>query len=82
MSIPQSTGATERFLRRYEYDDHWVVAAELGVADDAIDVDVLGTTAIIVVDTPEGVRETEFELPGPAADITVRNGVLSITVSK
>jgi HSP20 family molecular chaperone IbpA len=82
MNIPQSTGATERFLRRYEYDDRWVVAAELGVADDAIDVDILGTTAMVVVETAEGVRETEFELPGTDADVTVHNGVLTITVAK
>ena len=51
MSTQQFAGANDRFLRRYEYDDSWVVAADLGVADDAVDVDVVGTTAIVVVAT-------------------------------
>jgi HSP20 family molecular chaperone IbpA len=82
MSTQQFAGANDRFLRRYEYDNSWIVAADLGVADDAIDVDIVGTTAIIVVDTGDGVRETEFELPGTDADVAVQNGILTITVAK
>ena len=82
MSTQQYAGANDRFLRRYEYDDSWVVAADLRVSDDAIDVDVVGTTAIVVVDTGNGVTETEFELPGTDADVAVQNGVLTITVAK
>ncbi|AUV82287.1 hypothetical protein C2R22_12065 [Salinigranum rubrum] len=82
MSTQQFAGANDRFLRRYEYDDSWIVAADLGVADDAVDVDVVGTTAIVVVDTGDGVAETEFELPGTDADVAVQNGVLTITVAK
>ncbi|WP_224268752.1 Hsp20/alpha crystallin family protein [Haloprofundus salinisoli] len=83
MSVQQSSGG-ERFIRRYEYDDSWVIAAELGVADDAIDVDVVGTTAIVVVDHGDRVSETEFEfeLPGTDATVETNNGVLTITVSK
>ncbi|QCJ46568.1 MULTISPECIES: DUF7127 family protein [Haloprofundus] len=83
MSVQQSAGG-ERFIRRYEYDDSWVIAAELGVADDAVDVDVVGTTAIVVVDHGDRVSETEFEfeLPGTDATVETNNGVLTITVSK
>jgi HSP20 family molecular chaperone IbpA len=82
MSTQQFAGANDRFLRRYEYDNSWVVAADLGVADDAVDVDILGTTAILVVDTGDRVAEMEFELPGTDADVAIQNGVLTITVAK
>jgi HSP20 family molecular chaperone IbpA len=82
MSVQQFAGGNDRFLRRYEYDDSWVVAADLGVSDDAVDVDVVGTTAIVVIDTDDGVAETEFELPGTDVDVAVLNGVLTITVEK
>ncbi|MFB6160694.1 MAG: Hsp20/alpha crystallin family protein [Haloferacaceae archaeon] len=73
------TGEEGRFVRRYEYDDEWVVAADVGLADDAIDVDVVDRTAIVVVETADGVAEAEFDLPGPAANVDVNNGVLVIT---
>lgn len=82
MDTNQSTSREERFLRRYEYDDEWVVAADLPVDDDAVDVDVVGTTAILVVDHGDRVTETEFELPGAAVSIEVENGVLTITIEK
>jgi hypothetical protein len=79
MNQQQFTGGNERFVRQYEYDDGWVVAADLGVADDAVDVDVVGETAILVIDRGDRVAEFELELPGPAAKIDVNNGVLVIT---
>jgi len=82
MSYQQSTGRDERFLRRYEYDDSWVIAAELGANDEDIDVDVVGRTAILVVESGDRVTETEFELPGEDATVSVNNGVLTITVEK
>lgn len=72
----------ERFLRRYEYEDSHVVAAHLGVADGDVSVDVVGDTAIVVVEGDRGVSETEFDLPGPEADVELHNGVLTITVQK
>ncbi|WP_380681521.1 DUF7127 family protein [Salinigranum sp. GCM10025319] len=82
MSVQQFAGANDAFLRRYEYDDSWVIAADLGVSDDHVDVDVVGTTAIVVVDAGDRVAETEFELPGTDADVSVRNGIMTITVAK
>ena len=72
------SGGEERFIRRYEYEDGWVVAADLPVADENVDVDVVGTTAIVVADTDAGMAEAEFELPGAAANVDVHNGVLTI----
>jgi hypothetical protein len=71
----QSTGDEGSLVRRYEYDDEWVVAADLGVADDAVDVDVVDGTAIVVVD---GRTETEFDLPGAADSVGTNNGVLVV----
>jgi HSP20 family molecular chaperone IbpA len=82
MNTQQSAGANDAFLRRYEYDDNWVVAADLGVSDDDVDVDIVGTTAIVVVDAGDRVAETEFELPDGDADVSVQNGVLTITGTK
>ena len=65
-------------LRRYEYDDEWIVAADLGVDDDAVTVDTVGDAAIVVVEGPDGPVESEFELPGTAADAAVNNGVLTV----
>ncbi|QAY20894.1 DUF7127 family protein [Halorubrum ezzemoulense] len=65
-------------LRRYEYDDGWTVAADLDVDDEAVTVDTVGETAIVVVEGPDGPVESEFELPGTAADVAVNNGVLTV----
>ena len=82
MSFQQSTSRDERFLRRYEYDDSWVVAADLNVRDGDVDVDIVGETAILVIDHGDRVTETEFELPGEDAAVSLNNGVLTITVEK
>ncbi|MEF8820178.1 MAG: Hsp20/alpha crystallin family protein [Haloferacaceae archaeon] len=78
MTQQQFAGGNERFVRRYDYGDGWAVAADLGVADEAVDVDVVGQTAIVVVDAGGRVSETEFDLPGDAERVGVKNGVLSI----
>lgn len=65
-------------LRRYEYDDGWVVAADVGVDDEAISVDTVGDTAIVVIEGDGEPSESEFELPGEARDVSVTNGVLTI----
>lgn len=72
----------DTLLRRYEYDDRHVVAADVGVDDDAISVDTVGDTAIVVIDEGDGESEAELELPGPAASVAVSNGVLTIEVEK
>lgn len=71
-------GRDDRFLRRYDYGDHWIVAADLGVSDDAVDIDVVGNTAIVVVDTGDQVLESEFELPSSGAEAFIKNGVVTL----
>ena len=82
MTLEQQTGANETFSRRYEYDDRWVLVADFGLTDEEIDVDVVGETAIIVAKGADTVREMEFELPSPDAEIALNNGVLTITITK
>lgn len=65
-------------VRRYEYEDGWIIAADVGVDDEAIDVDTVGETAILVVTRGDESAESEFDLPGPATDVTVKNGVVTI----
>lgn len=78
MNHQQFAGGNERFVRRYDYGDGWAIAADLRVADDAVDVDVVGQTAIVVVEANGRVSETEFDLPGDATRVDVNNGVLTI----
>ncbi|SFR60718.1 Hsp20/alpha crystallin family protein [Halogeometricum limi] len=82
MSTQQFAGGNERFLRRYEYEDSWVIAADLDTFGREVDVDIVGSTAIVVAETGDRVTETEFELPGEDAAVATNNGVLTITVHK
>jgi HSP20 family molecular chaperone IbpA len=69
------------FARRYQYGDETVIAVDFGVAEGTTSVDVVDGTAIVVVETPEGSRQEEFELPDEGARAFIRNGVLTIEVS-
>ena len=82
MSQQLFEGRDDRFLRRYDYGDHWVIAADLRVADENVDVDLVGQTAIIVVTDGDRVLETEFELPSSGAEVFMKNGVITITGDK
>lgn len=78
MQQPQSTGRDERVLRQYDYEDQTVLALDLNAGD--VDVDIVGTTAIVVAERGDQVREAEFELPGAATAVSSNNGVVTITV--
>jgi hypothetical protein len=69
----QYAGEDERFVRRYDYDDEWVIAADLRVGEDHVDVDVVGETVIVLVD---GETAMEFDLPGSVESVDTNNGVL------
>lgn len=77
MNQPQQIG-DEGFVRRYEDDDRWTVAADLGVVTEEVDVDVVDGTAIVVMETESEVHEAEFDLPGAAESVVVNNGVVAI----
>ena len=79
MNLRQTRSAgAGALVRRYKYEDGWIVAADVGVDDEAIDVDTVGETAILVVTRGEESAESEFDLPGPATDVTVKNGVVTV----
>jgi HSP20 family molecular chaperone IbpA len=80
MNIPQEAGSDGRIVRRYDYDDNWVLVADIGATADDVDVDIVGRTAIVVADHGDEVTEVEFELPGDDATVAVRNGVVTIEV--
>jgi hypothetical protein len=65
-------------LRRFEYDDRWVVAVDLGAGAEKVSVDTVGETAIIVDESDGGSVESEFQLPGPATSVAVENGVIIV----
>jgi hypothetical protein len=71
----QYAGEDERFVRRYDYDDEWVIAADVGVGDDHLRVDVVGETAIVLVDEETAM---EFDLPGSVESVDTNNGVLVV----
>jgi len=64
-------------LRRYEYDDAVVLAADIGITGDAT-VDVVDDTAIVVV----GDEQYDFDLPSGDARAFIRNGVLTVEMSE
>lgn len=62
-------------ITRREYDDEPnVIAIDFGPDVDA-SLDVLGDTAIVVA----GEMQFEFEVPADASDLTVNDGMLTIT---
>jgi len=75
----QYAGEDERFVRRYDYDEEWVIAADVGVGDEQLDVDVVDETAIVLVG---GTTELEFELPGSVESVDTNNGVLVVRGSQ
>ncbi len=70
----------DAFARRYEYDDGTVFAVDFGGASDA-SVDVVDGTAIVVIETLDGERQEEIDLPAGDARAFMKNGVLTIEVS-
>ncbi|ERH07877.1 MAG: hypothetical protein J07HN4v3_00240 [Halonotius sp. J07HN4] len=82
MNNTQIANGDDRLLRRYEYEDDWVLAADLAVDDDSVEYDTIGETLILVFDDNGQVTETELDLPGSDADVTLNNGVLTVEVAK
>ena len=73
MSERQQFG-DEVAVRRYEYDDGAVLAADFGPAGEAA-VDVLGDTVIVVVDGEQHELDVEVD-----ANAFISNGVLTVEV--
>jgi hypothetical protein len=82
MNNTQLANRDDRLLREYDYETEWVLAADLPVDDDSVQYDTIGDTLILVIDDNGQVSETELDLPGSDADVTVNNGVLTVQVDK
>ncbi len=82
MNTSQEAGSDGRMVRRYDYDDSSVFVADLGASTDDVDVDIVGTTAIVVADDGDMIGEAEFELPGEDATVATNHGVVTIEVTQ
>ena len=82
MNNTQLANRDDRLLREYDYEDEWVLAADLAVDDDSVQYDTVGDTLLLVIDADGQVTETELDLPGPDAVVTVNNGVLTVQVDQ
>jgi HSP20 family molecular chaperone IbpA len=80
MTLNQFRESIDGLVRRYDYDDNVTFVADLGVADDAVSVDVVDGSAIVVIESGGTARQHEFELPDGDAQVFMKNGVLSIEV--
>jgi HSP20 family molecular chaperone IbpA len=75
MNARKQLAGRDAEVRRYEYDDSVLVVADFGDVGSA-SVDVVGDTAIVVVDG----EEFDVELADDAQAF-MKNGVLTIEVS-
>ncbi|SDK35946.1 DUF7127 family protein [Natronorubrum texcoconense] len=62
-------------ITKREYDDEQIVAVDFGPTDGKPSLDIVDGMAIVVVND----NQFEFEVPADAADVTVNDGVLTIT---
>ena len=70
-------------VRRFEYSDETTLVADLGVDDDAVTVDVLADTLILVVETGQTPVQHELDLPaGSVSKALINNGVVTVEVEQ
>ena len=62
-------------VRELEYDGKNVITVDFGSEAADMSVDVIDETVIVITDD----RQFEFELPAGATDVTVNNGILTIS---
>ena len=81
MPFQSQRSEREDIFRRYEYDGSVVFVGDLGAGAD-VSVDIVGDTAIVVRETPEGSDEREIELPDGSAKAFMKNGVVTVEVER
>lgn len=86
MNQPRSRNRADNGLRQYDYPEATVLAVDLRTdlqtGEESVSVDTVGETAIVVVGSGADQREFEFDLPGEAASVDTKNGVLTIEVER
>ena len=78
---PDTTNETnDLHVSRYEYDDRWIVAVDVGTlsVDDGVTVELVDSEAVVAVDTPALRTEFDLELPDNDAEYALNNGILVI----
>jgi hypothetical protein len=82
MNVETLNSETDALARRYDYGDQHVLAADLGLEDDSVSVDVVDDTVILVV---AGETDEQYELDAPEGDVTrafINNGVVTVEVQQ
>lgn len=71
-------------VRRFEYDDdEALIVADLGVHDDAVTLDVLDDTVILVVETDGEPVQHELDVSaGSVSEALINNGVVTVEVEQ
>jgi HSP20 family molecular chaperone IbpA len=82
MNVETLNRETDALARRYDYGDRQVLAADLGIEDESVSVDVVDDTVILVV---AGETDEQYELNAPEGDLTrafINNGVVTVEVER
>ncbi len=66
---------TDITISNREYEDESIIAVDFGPIPGKPSVDVFDGTAIVVV----GDQQFEFDIPSDADDVTVNDGILTIS---
>lgn len=77
MRVPQPLKDVDEHratVRTYEDEDGGAIVVDFGPAASDLAVDIVGNTVIVTDD-----EQVEFELPTGASDVSINNGVLTIT---
>jgi HSP20 family molecular chaperone IbpA len=79
MDSDQRSQRDEGFVRRYEYDDGALIAADLGPETTDVSVEVLEDAVIVVTGDDD---QYEFDVADGDAEAFMKNGVLTIYVTE
>lgn len=75
------TAVAEPRVRRIDRPDGTTLVVDVGVGPD-VSVDLVGGTAIVVVESGDETLQRELDLPEGTAEAFNNNGVVSIEVSR
>lgn len=81
MNLSQHSGQGP-LAHRYDYPDQTILAFDLGLPEEAVSVDIVDGTAILVIETDDESQTEEFDVPAGDAGVFMNNGVLTIVVDQ
>ncbi|MFC7165479.1 DUF7127 family protein [Halospeciosus flavus] len=82
MTSTRKLEQADGLVRRYDYDDVSMVVADTGFPEDALSVDVVDGTAILVVEGEDGSEQYELDVPSGEAEAFINNGVVTVEVKR